>query len=54
MVTASLQRAIYCSQVMSLLRSLIDYNLGLEDLASLDATAIWTGMSADNPGLMPN
>lgn len=44
--TWALQRGIYTSQVMNLLRSLIDHNLGYEpDTLLLQDTQIWKGIS---------
>lgn len=43
--TEALQRGIYSAQVMTLLRSLINHNLGLESDNLLLNTSIWKGIS---------
>jgi hypothetical protein len=43
-LTQALQRGIYTSQVMSLLRSLIDHNLGIESSQVLLQTETWSGI----------
>lgn len=45
-LTFALQRGIYSAQVMTLLRSLIDHNLNIENDQVLLGNKIWSGISS--------
>jgi len=48
-MTSALQRSIYCSQVMNLLRSLINFSLNIESSSVLLATGIWQDIANKAP-----